>query len=392
MSEKSNSNKSEPAAVLQRPDEILKETYAKGGFGSPDRIGRVMQTIRERRPLTESEWRAWYLANVRSETELLNLAGEMFREIPRDAPVTMRQTLDFIENMIFSVSFRGYDKSNLALQFLKSVLNPPGADAVCAAPLDWREKYDIDFYAAMAGSLLGIRLRPADEDKPSREGEWAEEKRKAFSEKYGEDKAETLLYVRTPEGYAPDPRQKELWLKLRRLICINRLKKLGKLEERIPPDFDKLQDEILARGPEGLLSLPCRTQGRHPRHLLVYLRHPGGGGEREEKDRLRPFRLHRRSLRRRHAAQRRRHRGPARKTAPASRQLRRVHLPAQGALRIGLHGQQNEQPPLGIRREAHVRQLSEGDLLHQAKGRGAARTLFFFAHTLTNPALDRTLL
>ena len=251
MSEKSNSNKSEPAAVLQRPDEILKETYAKGGFGSPDRIGRVMQTIRERRPLTESEWRAWYLANVRSETELLNLAGEMFREIPRDAPVTMRQTLDFIENMIFSVSFRGYDKSNLALQFLKSVLNPPGADAVCAAPLDWREKYDIDFYAAMAGSLLGIRLRPADEDKPSREGEWAEEKRKAFSEKYGEDKAETLLYVRTPEGYAPDPRQKELWLKLRRLICINRLKKLGKLEERIPPDFDKLQDEILARKTEG---------------------------------------------------------------------------------------------------------------------------------------------
>lgn len=249
-SNSNNSNISEHASARQKPDEILKEIYSKGGYGSPEKIGRVMRIIRDLRPLTEAEWRQSYLETVHDETDLLNLAGEMFRDVPKAAPVTMRHTLDFIENMIFSVSFRGYDKQKTALRFLGELLNPPGGDCIREAPLDWRERYDVEFYVVLDGKIAGLRLRPAAENQKENDPMWNREKREAFEKKYG--RCETVFYARTPDGFAPctENREEEKWLRLRTAIKLEHLKNAGDSKDRIVLDLAKLNEEILKRKDE----------------------------------------------------------------------------------------------------------------------------------------------
>ncbi len=138
-------------------EEILNRYYNKGKFNHPNRIGYMMGMIRNLEPLTEEEWRMWYLHNVHDEAFLDGLAEEMSRSIPEEYGVSKAECRSYIYDVMFRRTFSGYDKEKRALALLRKMISPN----VREAPEEWDTKYFIDFYVYGAkGKLIGIQLKP----------------------------------------------------------------------------------------------------------------------------------------------------------------------------------------------------------------------------------------
>lgn len=131
--------------------------YNKGRFNHPSKIGYMMKMIRELRPITEDEWRIWYLEHVHDADYLQGLAKEMCHTIPDELHASVNQCRAYIYDVMFHRTFQGYNKEKLALQILQNVVS---AD-VQEAPENWDTQYFIDFYVRGAnGQLIGIQLKP----------------------------------------------------------------------------------------------------------------------------------------------------------------------------------------------------------------------------------------
>lgn len=142
---------------MQLSERILNNYYNRGGFNKPARIGYMMKMIRELRPLTEEEWRIWYLGHVHDEDYLTGLAEEMRRSIPPELHADVGQCRAYIYDVMFRRTFQGYNKEKLALRILRDAVSPQ----VQEAPEDWDTQYFIDFYVrGPNGRLIGIQLKP----------------------------------------------------------------------------------------------------------------------------------------------------------------------------------------------------------------------------------------
>lgn len=131
--------------------------YNKGGFNHSSRIGFIMKLIRTLRPLSEDEWRIWYLENIHDEDYLQSLAQEMRQTIPEEYEVSAEDCYAYICDVIFRRTFQGYSKENQALQLLRAEISP----GITESPADWDTSYFIDFHAYSAsGHLIGIQLKP----------------------------------------------------------------------------------------------------------------------------------------------------------------------------------------------------------------------------------------
>ncbi len=138
-------------------ESILNQYYNIGGFNKPSKIGYMMKMIRDLHPLTENEWRIWYLENVHDEKYIDSLAQEMHLSIPEHYRISLADCQDYIYDVMFKRTFWGYNKEKLALTLLKNVLSPDVAEA----PKEWDTAYFIDFYLFDNNhKLIGIQLKP----------------------------------------------------------------------------------------------------------------------------------------------------------------------------------------------------------------------------------------
>ncbi len=138
-------------------ERILNNYYNIGGFNKPTRIGYMMKMIRNLKPLTEEEWKIWYLSNIHNEDYLDNLAFEMQQSIPTQYDVSHGDCLDYIYDVMFRRTFLGYNKEKQALAILRDIISPH----VKEAPEKWDTEYFIDFYVyGKNGELIGIQLKP----------------------------------------------------------------------------------------------------------------------------------------------------------------------------------------------------------------------------------------
>lgn len=136
----------------------LNQYYNQGQFNHPDRIGYVMKLIRSLKPLTEAEWRAWYLANVHNMPYIEQLAAEMHRTIPSELKISQNDCLEYILNVMFHRTFCGYDREKTALALLREQICPD----IREAPSVWDTRYFIDFFVHKRKCrMVGIQLKPA---------------------------------------------------------------------------------------------------------------------------------------------------------------------------------------------------------------------------------------
>ena len=132
--------------------------YNQGQFNHPERIGYVMKLIRSLRPLTEAEWRAWYLTHVHDMVYIEQLAAEMCHTIPSELRISQDDCLEYILDVMFHRTFCGYDREKAALALLR--------ERVCSdireAPSVWDTRYFIDFFVHKRKCrMVGIQLKPA---------------------------------------------------------------------------------------------------------------------------------------------------------------------------------------------------------------------------------------
>lgn len=131
--------------------------YNTGKFNSPSKIGYMMNMIRDLQPLTEDEWRIWYLENVHDEGYLWSLAEEMRQTIPEEEDVSVEDCYLYICDVMFRRTFQGYNKERQALKLLREKVSPD----IKESSGDWDTLYFIDFYVKKPdGKLIGIQLKP----------------------------------------------------------------------------------------------------------------------------------------------------------------------------------------------------------------------------------------
>lgn len=139
------------------PESLLNNYYNKGGYNKPSRIGYMMNMIRNLKPLTQEEWKIWYLENVHDEQYLDGLAQEMCEFIPAQHNVSLAECKHYIYDVMFRRTFNGYNRENQALTILRNNISPE----VQEAPEDWDTQYFIDFYVYNSNhELIGIQLKP----------------------------------------------------------------------------------------------------------------------------------------------------------------------------------------------------------------------------------------
>ncbi len=138
-------------------ERLLNNYYNTGGYNQPARIGYMIKMIRNLKPLTEEEWKLWYLENVHDERYLEGLAEEMYQSIPRSFNVSIDECRSYIYDVMFRRTFQGYNKEKNALRILRDLVSPD----VQEAPEDWDTEYFIDFFIkSNCGDLVGIQLKP----------------------------------------------------------------------------------------------------------------------------------------------------------------------------------------------------------------------------------------
>ena len=138
-------------------ERLLNNYYNWGGFNQPARIGYVMKLIRKLRPITEEEWKIWYLENVHDEAYLERLATEMFDTIPKSYNVSVDKCKEYIYDVMFRRTFQGYNKEKLALKVLRSLVSPN----IQESPEEWDTLFFIDFFVKGENKrLIGIQLKP----------------------------------------------------------------------------------------------------------------------------------------------------------------------------------------------------------------------------------------
>ena len=138
-------------------ERILNNYYNKGGYNKPQYIGYMMKMIREIKPLTEEEWKIWYLENVHDENYINALANQMYCSIPACYNATETECVAYIYDVMFRRTFQGYNKEKHALRILREVIS----QNVQEAPEIWDTEYFIDFFVTgRTGNLVGIQLKP----------------------------------------------------------------------------------------------------------------------------------------------------------------------------------------------------------------------------------------
>lgn len=138
-------------------EKILNHYYNIGGYNKPELIGYMMDIIRKANPLTEVEWKIYYLSNVHNEDYLEQIAKEMKNSIPNKYNITFEDCKNYIYDVMFRRTFQGYNKENQALKILQSKLSP----LVKVAPKEWDTMYFIDFYIkSKTEQIIGIQLKP----------------------------------------------------------------------------------------------------------------------------------------------------------------------------------------------------------------------------------------
>lgn len=135
----------------------LNHYYNIGKFNHPSRIGYMMKMIRDVKPITEDEWKMWYLDNVHDEQFIKETASEMYQIIPEHMNVREDECFDYVNDVMFHRTFKGYNKEKLALKVLREVVSPN----VQESPAEWDTKFFIDFYVyGNRKNLIGMQLKP----------------------------------------------------------------------------------------------------------------------------------------------------------------------------------------------------------------------------------------
>ena len=139
-------------------ERIFNNYYNIGGFNKPQVIGYMMKMIRTLKPVTEAEWKLWYLKNVHDEQYLQELALNMYSMMIKDNHnVSMNECLWYIYDVMFRRTFQGYNKEKLALNYLRKVVSP----YVQESSAEWDTEYFIDFYIKTSNNkYIGIQLKP----------------------------------------------------------------------------------------------------------------------------------------------------------------------------------------------------------------------------------------
>ncbi len=139
-------------------ERILNKYYNEGAFNAPERIGYMMSYIRKLKPLTEEEWHIWYINNVHDENYIMDIAEEMQQSIPASYSITVDDCHEYVIDVMFHRTFKGYNRENLALSYLRRFVSPN----VQEAPKEWDTEYFIDFYIDKSEThpLIGIQLKP----------------------------------------------------------------------------------------------------------------------------------------------------------------------------------------------------------------------------------------
>lgn len=138
-------------------EKFMNQYFNMGKYNHPVNIGYVMNSIRQCKPLTITEWEIFYFENVRTFEHIESLVRSMHNDIPKNYRVSYEECLDYFLDVLIRRTFEGYNKENQALKILRSEIS----DLVNESPKEWDGEYFIDFYVyGRDGKLIGIQLKP----------------------------------------------------------------------------------------------------------------------------------------------------------------------------------------------------------------------------------------
>lgn len=176
-----------------KQEKILNNYYNRLKLNHPDKIGYVMDMIRELKPESQEAFEKWYYKNVRSERYVENLSARLFDAIPGGLGISREDCRSYVREVMFKRTYEGWRSERDAMTILcKSVFH-----GIKEAPKKWDSEYFIDFYVLGDGRrpMIGLQLKPESffygkyQNKVD-----IEEKMKAFERRY-----HAISYVLTYE-------------------------------------------------------------------------------------------------------------------------------------------------------------------------------------------------
>ncbi len=154
-------------------------------------VGSTSESIRKCAPRNKEEWKEFYFANVKTETDIENLGKRLYVKITEVIPaeieaITERDCIDYMFQLVIDRTFDGYmTEIETIYGQLQQILNVK----IEPAPDGWDRLFNVDFYIKIKVNYIGLQVKPvngtAQITQIYKERALQEKTHKLFSEKYG---------------------------------------------------------------------------------------------------------------------------------------------------------------------------------------------------------------
>ena len=129
-------------------------------------VGATSESIRKCSPKSIEEWRKYYYANVRSETEIEELGRKLYvkiTEVIRSEvdDITEQDCIDFIKQLVIERTCDGYTTE---IQTIYGQLQNALLCKIEPAPDEWDRLYNVDFYIEINGNFIGLQIKPVNQN------------------------------------------------------------------------------------------------------------------------------------------------------------------------------------------------------------------------------------
>lgn len=154
-------------------------------------VGATSESIRACCPKSLEEWREYYFANVRSESQIEDLGRKLYVKISEViqseiAEVTEQDCIDYMKEMVINRTYEGYTTE---IETVYGQLQNEIGLPIVAAPDEWDRRFNVDFYINVNNKYIGLQIKPINNkiQLPEIHKEYALQKasHETFKQEYG---------------------------------------------------------------------------------------------------------------------------------------------------------------------------------------------------------------
>ena len=154
-------------------------------------VGATSEAIRKCEPKSLEEWQKYYVANVRTEEQIVELGKKLYVKITEVLvaeidEITEEDCINYIKELVIDRTYDGYVRE---IKTIYGQLQEILGVKIEAAPDEWDRLFNVDFFIKINDKYIGLQIKPVSHTSSIpeiyKEKEIQHNTHVEFSKKYG---------------------------------------------------------------------------------------------------------------------------------------------------------------------------------------------------------------